>query len=55
MFYLDNGRTHTAKEVYNLLSGRSVYKKLESNEGNRYKAFVQLDFEGSGNPTGTIP
>ena len=55
MFYLDNGRTYTAKEAYNLLSGRSVYKQLESKEGNRYKAFVQLDFEGERKPNGNYP
>jgi hypothetical protein len=54
-FYLDNGRTYTAKEAYNLLSGRSVYKQLESKEGNRYKAFVQLDFDGERKPNGNYP
>ena len=40
-FYLDMGRTYTAKEAYNLLSGRSVYKSLQNKEGQRYNAFVQ--------------
>ena len=54
-FYLDKGRGYTAKEAYNLLAGRSVYKTLESKEGNRYKAFVQMDFAGERKPNGNYP
>jgi len=55
VFYIDKGRSFTAKESYNLLSGRSVYKHLESREGERYKAFVQLDFRGALKPNGNYP
>jgi hypothetical protein len=54
-FYVDKGRTFTAKESYNLLSGRSVYKALENKEGERYRAFVQLDFKGELKPNGNYP
>ena len=54
-FYVDKGRTFTAKESYNLLSGRSVYKALENKEGERYRAFVQLDFKGEQKPNGNYP
>ncbi|NDC79279.1 MAG: hypothetical protein EBZ67_15635 [Chitinophagia bacterium] len=55
IFYIDKGRSFTAKESYNLLSGRSVYKSLENREGERYKAFVQLDFRGELKPNGNYP
>jgi len=55
LFYIDKGRSFTAKESYNLLSGRSVYKTLENKEGERYKAFVQLDFRGELKPNGNYP
>jgi hypothetical protein len=54
-FYLDMGRTYTAKEAYNLLSGRSVYKSLQNKEGQRYNAFVQLDFKGEQKANGNYP
>ena len=54
-FYLDLGRTYTAKEAYNLLSGRSVYKSLQNKEGQRYNAFVQLDFKGEQKANGNYP
>jgi hypothetical protein len=54
-FYVDKGRTFTAKESYNLLSGRSVYKALENKEGERYRAFVQLDYKGELKPNGNYP
>jgi hypothetical protein len=34
----------TAKEAYNLLSGRAVNKNLTNNEGQKYNAWLQLDF-----------
>jgi len=43
-FYLDNGKGITLKEAYNLLEGRSVYKKLENREGEAYNAWLKLDF-----------
>ena len=44
-FYLTNGKGITAKEAYNMLEGRSVFKELSTKEGQTYKAWVQLDFE----------
>lgn len=42
-FYVNNGHGVTAKEAYNLLEGRSVHKELESKEGQKYQAWMQLD------------
>jgi len=44
-FYLDNGRGITMKEAYNLLNGRSVNKDLKNKEGEKYNAWVKLDFD----------
>ena len=44
-FYLNKGKGVTAKEAYNLLEGRAVYKELETKEGQKYGAWIQLDFE----------
>ena len=44
-FYLNKGKGITAKEAYNLLEGRAVYKELTNKAGEPYKAWVQLDFE----------
>jgi len=43
-FYIDKGHGITLKEAFNLLSGRAVYKELENKEGQRYMAWVKLDF-----------
>jgi hypothetical protein len=43
-FYLNKGKGVTAKEAYNLLEGRAVYKELENKEGQKYHAWIQLDF-----------
>ncbi|MGN6196884.1 MAG: hypothetical protein ACTHOB_18230 [Ginsengibacter sp.] len=43
-FYLDRGNGITNKEAFNLLNGRAVYKDLTTREGEKYKAWVQLDF-----------
>lgn len=45
LFYLNKGKGVTAKEAYNLLEGRAVYKELSNKEGETYKAWIQLDFE----------
>jgi hypothetical protein len=45
IFYLDKGKGVTAKEAYNLLDGRSVYKELTSKEGQTYNAWQKLDFD----------
>jgi hypothetical protein len=44
-FYLDNGKGVKAKEAYNLLEGRAVYKDLTNKAGEPYKAWIQLDFD----------
>lgn len=44
-FYLTKGKGITAKEAYNMLEGRAVFKELNTKEGQGYKAWVQLDFE----------
>ncbi len=42
-FYINNGGGNTAKEAYNLLDGRSVFKEMTSKEGARYHTWTQLD------------
>jgi len=45
-FYIDSGKDNvTLKEGYNLLSGRAVEKNLETKEGEKYVAWVQLNFK----------
>ena len=44
-FYLNKGKGVTAKEAFNLLDGRAVYKQLTNREGEAYHAWIQLDFE----------
>lgn len=45
-FYLNKSKGVTAKEAYNLLEGRSVYKELIAKETKEpYKAWIQLDFK----------
>jgi len=44
-FYLNKGKGITGKEAYNLLEGRAVYKEMENKEGQKYGAWIQLDFE----------
>ena len=43
-FYMNNGSGITLKEAYNLLNGRAVHKELTNKEGDKYQAWVQLDF-----------
>jgi len=43
-FYVTKNSGITAKEAYNLLSGRSVNKDLTNKENQPYNAWVQLDF-----------
>jgi len=52
MFYMNKGNSMTVKEAFNLLEGRAVNKDLVNKEGQKYNAWVQLDFgarEESGN------
>jgi hypothetical protein len=43
-FYITKNAGITAKEAYNLLSGRSVNKDLTNKEGQAYNAWLRLDF-----------
>jgi len=43
-FYLNNGKGVTAKEAFNLLEGRAVNKELINKQGEKYNAWIQLDF-----------
>jgi hypothetical protein len=45
IFYINKGSGITFKESYNLLLGRSVYKKLTDRDGKEYYAWVKLNFE----------
>ncbi len=52
IFYIGKENNFTQKEAFNLLSGRSVNKDLVNREGEKYNAWVKLDFketEQSGN------
>lgn len=42
-FYINKGQGVTLKESYNLLNGRAVHKTLTDKEGEKYKAWIQLD------------
>lgn len=44
-FYITKNSGITAKEAYNLLSGRAVNKDLTNKEGQPFNAWVQLDFQ----------
>lgn len=52
-FYINQGQDNiTLKEAYNLMQGRAVHKEMTPKEGEKYMAWVQLDFkntEPSGN------
>lgn len=44
-FYIDKGKGFTMKEAYNYLDGRSVHKEFTNQEGEKYKAWRQLDLD----------
>lgn len=44
-FYITKGHGITAKEAYNLLEDRAVYKQLYNRESEGYRAWVKLDGE----------
>lgn len=52
-FYINQGQDNiTLKEAYNLMQGRAVHKEMTPKDGEKYMAWVQLDFkntEPSGN------
>ena len=43
-FYITKNTGITAKEAFNLLSGRSINKDLTNKEGQPFNAWLQLDF-----------
>lgn len=46
-FFINNkGQSIDLKEASNLLNGRSVYKEVTPKDGDRYKAWLKLDFNG---------
>lgn len=52
LIYLEKGNGLSQKETYNLLSGRSVNTDLKNKEGEKYNAWIKLDFsvkEANGN------
>jgi hypothetical protein len=46
-FYINKGMGVTAKESFNLLEGRSVFKDMVNKEGQKYSTWLRLDFENS--------
>jgi hypothetical protein len=45
-FYINNNQSNiTLKEAYNLMSGRAIHKELTTKEGEKYQAWMQLDFK----------
>jgi len=44
-FYINKGTGITLKEAFNLLQGRAVNKDLTNVEGEKYNAWLQLNFE----------
>jgi hypothetical protein len=44
VFYVTKNHGVTAKEAFNLLSGRAINKDLQSKEGQPFNAWLQLDF-----------
>ncbi|MGN6400699.1 MAG: hypothetical protein ACTHMD_09605 [Flavisolibacter sp.] len=43
-FLVNKGHGVTLKEAFNLLQGRAVHKEMNPKEGERYHAWLQLDF-----------
>lgn len=48
-FYVKKNSGITAKEAYNLLNGRAVNKDLTNAEGQRYNAWLQIDWKQTDN------
>jgi len=44
-FSMTNGMQVKLKEAYNLLQGRVVFKEIAPSKGNKYNAWVQLNFK----------
>jgi hypothetical protein len=48
-FFIKKNSGVTAKEAYNLLNGRSVNKDLTNQEGEKYNAWLQIDWNQKDN------
>ncbi|MEO9020971.1 MAG: hypothetical protein ABI237_14760 [Ginsengibacter sp.] len=47
-FFISNKENNiTLKEAYNLMANRSVHKELSNKEGEKYNAWLQMDFKES--------
>lgn len=45
-FFISNKDANiTLKEAYNLLNGRAIHKELSNKEGEKYNAWLQIDFK----------
>ncbi|MGZ3838171.1 MAG: hypothetical protein ACXVBR_03580 [Flavisolibacter sp.] len=42
-FYFNKGKGVTARQAFNLLDGRAVYKELINKEGQPYRSWIQLN------------
>ncbi len=54
MFYIEKGKGITAKESYNLLAGRFIFKNMQTKEKVNYNAFISLDFIGEKTAAGNM-
>ena len=48
-FYINKESSTTLKEAYNLMNGRAVNKDLTTKEGEKYNAWMQMDFKETDN------
>ncbi|RAV98858.1 hypothetical protein [Pseudochryseolinea flava] len=48
-FYIDKNAGVTAKEAFNLLNGRAVFKDFVNKDKEMYSAWIQLNFEETSN------
>ncbi len=46
-FYINKDWRVTAKEAFNLLSGRAVHKNMTTKDGDPYSAWIKLDFSAA--------
>lgn len=51
-FYINKSNGITAKEAFNLLEGRSVHKELVNKNGEKYKAWIKVDFNSPDEKSG---
>lgn len=52
VFYINKGSGITAKEAFNLLEGRSVKKELMGKDGEKYQAWIKVDFNSPDDKSG---